>query len=64
MHSVATIPTLLVHLDPSSGLLSYKPDDMKGARWRGGFRDIGAVCNAADEVMPDRYHIEYVEQRQ
>lgn len=61
--SVATVPALLVFLD-DEGILHWKPDDVKGARWRSSRSDsIEQVCRQADEVMPDRYEIEYVEEK-
>lgn len=60
---VATIPALLVYLD-EAGILHWKPDDVKGARWRSAKSgSIGEVCRQAEEVMPERYEIEYVEEK-
>ena len=59
--AVATIPTLLVFLDDETGFLHWKPDDVKGARWRcSKSPNIEAVCRQAEEVMPERYEINYV----
>jgi hypothetical protein len=64
MTNIATVPTLLVFMD-ADGFLHWKPDDVKGARWKSAkTRDIGKVCNLADEVMGDRYNIEYVDQQE
>lgn len=62
--TVATVPALLVHLD-DDGILHWKPDDVKGARWRSSKSDsISEVCRQADEVMPERYVIDYVSSKQ
>jgi hypothetical protein len=59
--AVATIPTLLVFLEDETGFLHWKPDDVKGARWRcSKSPNIEAVCRQAEEVMPERYVIDYV----
>lgn len=60
----ATVPALLVFMD-EAGILYWKPDDVKGARWRSSKSEsIGDVCRQAEEVMPDRYVINYVESKQ
>lgn len=58
------LPVILVHLDPSRGVLSWKPDATKGARWRGGLRSMSEVCEAADAAgLPAHCLIEFVEDR-
>lgn len=54
--------TLLVFLD-DDGFLHWKAA-AKGARWHNSKSEfISDVCEQADDVMPDRYVIDYVEVR-
>lgn len=62
--TVATVPSLLVYLEDETGHLHWKPDDVKGARWRNSKSpNIEVVCAEADEVMPERYEIDYVTEK-
>lgn len=55
--------TLLVFLD-DDGFLHWKAA-AKGARWHNSkSQSICEVCRQADDVMPARYIIDYVEQKQ
>lgn len=61
---VADIPSLLVFMD-ENGILHWKPDDVKGARWRSSKSEsVSDVCRQAAEVMPERYVLNYVETKQ
>lgn len=62
---VATLPVLLVYLEPETEILHWKPDDRKGARWRNSkSTNISVVAAQADEVMPERYIIDFVEAKE
>lgn len=46
------------------GTLAFKPKDVKGARWRGGFKTMGKLADAADAVMGEGPRlIDFVESR-
>jgi hypothetical protein len=43
---------LLIHLDnPDTGAVSFKPKDIKGARWRKA-RSVYEASALADKIMP------------
>jgi len=54
------LPVLLVHLDDAeSGAVSFKPQAVKGARWRKA-ASIYEACHLADAVLPCPREIDYV----
>lgn len=56
----AALPILLVHLDdPETGRVSFKPKDVKGARWKQA-RNVYDACTQADAVQPTPREINYV----
>lgn len=58
-----TVPALLVFMD-NDFILHWKPKNVKGARWHNSRSEfVDDCCRQADEVMPDRYEIEYVEEK-
>lgn len=57
------LPVLLLHLDdPETGAVSFKPKDVKGARWRKA-RSIYEASHLADAVMPCPREIEMVSRK-
>lgn len=57
-------PTLLVWTDERNWTIGYKPRDVKGARWRSGFKSMPAVSDDADEQIGEGPRlIEFVAER-
>jgi hypothetical protein len=56
----ANLPVLQIHAG-DDGRLSYKPAGQKGARWRGGFRNMGEVFASAAEFVPGHCVVDFVE---
>ena len=59
-----TTPVLLVHLDnPNTGQVSFKPEAVKGARWRRA-RSVYEASVLADAAMPTPRIIDYVKRKE
>jgi len=59
---MAKIASIKVHLDSVNPYrLSYRPEGVKGAKWRGGFKSIEEVSKAADKAgVPVPRELDYV----